>query len=290
MTGRRAVRRAAHSALSLIAPGAGARWATDAFSDTRRLGRKPDNVLPLGARRFEVHGSPDISGGYLWGDPADGAPIALLVHGWATDSSSMHSFVEPMRRLGYTVAAFDAPAHGVWDGSQATMTQYTRAVAAVLDSLEGRVRVIVTHSLGTIASLSGLALRGADLDAMVLLAPACTLGGVLDRWDGAGMRVPAGTVQRVYDELHRRNGVPVSHWDAVRRGAGLSWPVLSLHDPADDWVPYADSETIARELPGVRLVPAPGVGHIGILSSREVSATVTAFVSAHTSRHAPAIP
>ncbi|MFI7013398.1 alpha/beta fold hydrolase [Streptomyces sp. NPDC050164] len=289
MTGRRAVRRVVHGALSAIAPGAAARWATDVFSDTRRLGLRPDNVLPLGARRFAVDGSPDISGGYVWGEPGDGRPTALLVHGWASDSSSMHSFVGPMRHLGFTVAAFDAPAHGVWPGSQATMTQYSGAVAAVLGTL-GNVSVIIAHSLGSIAAISGAALRGAELDALVVIAPTCTLSGVLDRWDGAGLRLGPDTVRRVYAELHRRNGVPVSHWDAVARGEGLDCPVLAVHDPADAVVPYSDAEVIARELPGARLEAAPDVGHIGILSSPRVQAGVSAFVAGHTARDAPVGP
>ncbi|MFB7031369.1 MULTISPECIES: alpha/beta fold hydrolase [unclassified Streptomyces] len=278
MTGRRAVRGAAHGILTALAPGAAARWATDVFSDTRALGLRPDNVLPLGAQRFAVDGSPDVTGGYVWGEPGDGSPTALLVHGWASDSSSMHSFVGPLRGLGFTVAAFDAPAHGVWPGSQATMTQYSRAVAAVLESLGG-ARVVVAHSLGAVAAVSGLALRGEEPEALVLVAPTHTLSGVLDRWDGAGMRIGPGTRERVYAELHRRNGVPVSHWDAVARGASLRCPVLAVHDPADTWVPYADAEAIARALPGARLETVHGVGHIGILSDPGVQALITGFVA-----------
>jgi pimeloyl-ACP methyl ester carboxylesterase len=267
--------------LSALAPGAAARWATDVFSDTRKLGLRPDNVLPLGARRFAVNGSPDITGGYVWGDLSEGTPIALLVHGWASDSSSMHSFIGPLRKLGFCVAAFDAPAHGVWPGSQATMTQYSRAVEAVLGALGG-VRVIVAHSLGSIAAISGLALRGAGLDALVLVAPTCTLGGVLDRWDGAGLGVGPDSVRRIYEELHQRNGVPVSHWDAVVRGADLRCPIMVVHDPADTWVSYSDAEAIARGLPGVRLETVHGVGHIGILSSPKVQDVVSLFVADHT--------
>ncbi|QKW06571.1 alpha/beta hydrolase [Streptomyces sp. NA04227] len=279
----RGLRRLAHSALGAVAPGAGARWTTDVFSSTRTLGIRPDNVLPIGAREFAVDNSPDAPNGYLWGERSPRG-TALLVHGWASDSSSMHSLVTPMRELGFRVAAFDAPAHGVRPGSQATMTQYTRAVGAVLDTL-GDVRVIVAHSLGTIASIGAAAQRpGLALHCMAFIAPAATLGGVLERWEGDGLKLNRAKVEGVYAELHRRNGVPVSHWDAVALGPGLDVPKLTLHDPDDDMVPYSDAEAIAAGLTHVRLERAHGVGHIGILMSREVRATVSDFVAEHANR------
>ena len=51
------------------------------------------------------------------GATAAGSP-RLLVHGWASDSSSMHSLVPPLREIGFTVATFDAPAHGVHQGAR----------------------------------------------------------------------------------------------------------------------------------------------------------------------------
>ncbi|MFI0817422.1 alpha/beta hydrolase [Streptomyces sp. NPDC021098] len=220
--------------------------------------------------------------GFLWGEERTGAGTVLLLHGWAADSSSMHSLVRPMRDLGFKVAAFDAPAHGAWDGDMATMTQYTRAVGAVMNTL-GDVRVVIAHSLGAIAAVGAAAERkGAEVDCMVLMAPACTLGGVLDRWDGAGLRLSQSVVRGVYSELHQRNGVPVSHWDVVALGGSLDQPVLVVHDPDDSTVPYSDGEAVAAGLSNVLLVRAPGTGHLGILMSRDAIATVSAFVAGQT--------
>jgi pimeloyl-ACP methyl ester carboxylesterase len=277
------VRRLAHTVVMSIAPALGGRWATDVFSDTRTFGGQPDNVLPLGARPFEVTGNPDVHGGYLWGDGA--GPIALLVHGWASDSSSMHSLVPPLRELGFTVAAFDAPAHGINKGTTATMTQYTAAVATVLRAL-GEVRVIVAHSLGSIAAVSGAAVAGVDLACMAMIAPTCTLSGVLERWAPTDLRVTRSVVAHVYRELHHRNGVPVSHWDVRARGKGIACPILVMHDPDDRVVPYQDAQTVATALPDVRLVPAPGRGHLGILVASEVRNEVSAFVAQHAWREA----
>ncbi|MBE1534287.1 alpha/beta fold hydrolase [Actinomadura algeriensis] len=281
------VRRLGYAAFGTVAPAAAGRRATDAFSTTRALGLRPDDVVPLGARRFEVGGDPDVRGGYLWGGPArEDGPVALLVHGWGIDSSSMQALVPPLRALGYRVATFDAPGHGVASGSQATMTQFTRATGAVLDALGdafGEVRAVVAHSLGSIAAAGALAARpGASVRCLALIAPTCTLTGVLERWARAELRLRRPVVAEIYRELRRRNGVPVSHWDVAGLGGDLDLPVLVLHDPRDDVVPYAEAEAVAAGLRGARLEDAPG-GHFGILLDPGVRDRVAAFVTRHAS-------
>ncbi|RLU87538.1 delta-12-desaturase [Streptomyces griseocarneus] len=281
------LRRAAHAAVGALLPGVGGRWATDVFSRTRVMGRRPDNVLPLGARTFAIEGHPDVRGGYLWGD--DDAPTALLVHGWGADSTSMHSLVAPLRELGYRVAAFDAPAHGVHEGDKATMTQYTTAVGAALDTLGG-ARVVVAHSLGSIAAVGAVAARPHEsVDCLALVAPTCTLTSVLEGW-ARDERLSRGIVERIHRELHRRNGVPVSHWDVVGLGGGLDLPVLAIHDPGDPVVPFCEAEAVAAGLRDVRLLRAPGRGHMGILMSPEVKSAVSAFVAEHGTRTGETIP
>jgi pimeloyl-ACP methyl ester carboxylesterase len=278
-----AVRRLGYAAFGAVAPGAAGRRATDAFSTTRALGLHPDDVVPLGARRFAVDGDEHVRGGYLWGED-EGGPVALLVHGWGMDSSSMHALVGPLRELGYRVAAFDAPGHGVSEGSQATMTQFTRATGAVLDTL-GDVRVVVAHSLGSIAATGAVAERpDLPVDCMVLIAPTCTLTGVLERWSRSELRLRRPVVEEIYRELRRRNGVPVSHWDVTGLGGGLDLPVLAVHDPGDDVVPFSEAEAVAAGLRDVRLEAAPGgPGHFGILMAAPVRETVGAFIVEHAS-------
>ncbi|WP_416486481.1 alpha/beta fold hydrolase [Streptomyces sp. CL12] len=272
------LRRHAHTALSALAPRAAARWATSIFSSTRTYGLRPDNTLPLGATPFTIHGNHDVTDGFLWNK--DGRGSALLVHGWAANSSSMHSLVPPLRNQGLRVAAFDGPAHGVRKGDQATMTQYTRAIGAALDTL-GDVKVVVAHSLGGIAAIAAVAAHtGRMPECAVLIAPPATLGAVLERWDGGGLRLTPPLVQGIYKELHRRNGVPVSHWDLAARGTALDLPTLILHDPDDPLVPYTDARTITAGLKNAHLADADG-GHTGILMHHTTTTHITHFTTQH---------
>ncbi|OIK28452.1 alpha/beta fold hydrolase [Streptomyces malaysiense] len=278
MTTRR-LRRHAHTALGALAPGAAARWATSVFSSTRTYGLRPDDVLPLGAAHFTVHGDDHVTDGFTWNEDG-GQGSALLVHGWAANSSSMHSLVPSLRELDLRVAAFDGPAHGVRKGDQATMTQYTHSVGAVLDTL-GDVRVVVAHSLGSIAAIGAIAAHtGHRPQCAVFIAPPATLGDVLERWDGAGLRLTRPLIEGIYGELHRRNGVPVSHWDLTGLGASLDLPTLILHDPDDPMVPYTDAQKVAAGLRNARLADRTG-GHAGILMNHGTAAAVSRFTAQH---------
>ncbi|KAB0643214.1 alpha/beta hydrolase [Burkholderia latens] len=274
--GRRAFR-----VLNAFAPHAAGRRAADAFGFTRGYGLAVSDRVPLGAKEAFIDGNEDIDRAYCWDG---GASRVLLVHGWGTDSSSMLSFVKPMQALGFSVAAFDAPAHGRSPGKHTTMTQFTRATGAVLDAIDG-AQVVIAHSLGSIAAVSALAERSrrASLRCIVLIAPTSGLTEVLERWASRDMAFPRPVIERVYAELQRRNGVPVSHWDILARGASLDVPVLVVHDPADAVVPYCEAQRVVAGLQEATLWPAPGAGHGRILSDARVREQVCEFVTRQTS-------
>jgi pimeloyl-ACP methyl ester carboxylesterase len=269
--------RVAYRALNAVVPTFAGRLATDAFGYTRSLTRAPEDRTPLGAQRFPLASHAEIREGYLW--TGRGA-TALLVHGWASDSSSMYGFVRPLRSLGFQVATFDAPAHGISRGKTTTMTRFTRAVKDVLDTL-GDVEVIVAHSLGSIATVAAVMERGLARAprCIVLLSPTCTLTEVLERWSAGHFKLPRRVVEGIFKELHRRNGVPVSHWNIVTLGKGLDVPVLVIHDPGDPVVPFREAERVAASLPRVTLEKAPRLGHVRILSALDVNQRVMAFIS-----------
>lgn len=277
----RLVRRLGHAALGQVAPEVAARRAVRLFTRTRARDASAADLLPLGARRLDVSGAPGIRGGYLWGE--EGAPAALLVHGWGSDSSVMQGLVAPLRALGYRVAAFDAPGHGVCAGRHTTLPEFTAATEAVLDAL-GDVRVVVAHSLGSIVAVAAVSRRlGLAIESLVLLAPARTLSGILDRWAWSELGLRRPIVERMRRELSRCDGLPTSYWDIVGLSGKLGCPMLVVYDPEDIVVPRSDAESIAAGLPGTHLEPMPGYGHLAMLMAPRVRDLVAAFVANHAS-------
>jgi pimeloyl-ACP methyl ester carboxylesterase len=268
-----------------LMPGIAGRIHTSLFIDTRGLDSFPDDLCPLGARRLKVDGVPRVAAVYVWGDDE---PTVLALHGWGTDSTTMSAVVDAVLAGGESVLGFDAPGHGVSPGTQATITEYANAASGVLRRFPS-IHTIVAHSLASIPAVAAVAksetTRVRDL---LLLAPACSLSQVLDRW-AMQRNLPEPVVRRIYSELDRRDGIPVSHWDIRTLGLPSSVRVRILHDPTDTAVPLRDSLLIAEAIPAEIQEVATGTGHDGLIGSAEMRAAVKACLQpeAHSSRESP---
>jgi pimeloyl-ACP methyl ester carboxylesterase len=255
-----------------MVPGTAGRVHTSLFTNTRKLGTFPDDLCPLGARRVAVHDIPRVAAVYAWGE---GEPTVLALHGWGTDSTTMSGIVNASLALGESALCFDAPGHGVSPGTTATITEYANATSAVLQRFPS-IQIVVAHSLGGIVAVAAIAeSEKTSVRDLVLLAPACSLSHVLDRW-AAQRRVPRTVVLRVYSELDRRDGVPVSHWDIRTLGIPRTVRVRILHDPADASVPLRDSYLIAEAISAEVQEVTTGTGHDGLIGSAETRAALDA--------------
>ncbi len=238
---------------------------TAMFVHTRGLDRPSADLCPLGARRVDITGVPRVATAYLWGD---GPPTVLALHGWGTDSTVMSAAADTAAANGAATISFDAPGHGVSPGSQATITEYADAVGAVLHHFPS-IRIVVAHSLAAIAAAAAIgASEPTDVRDVLLLAPACSLAGVLRRWS-AQRGLPPAVTALIADELFARDGVPVAHWDVRTLGVARDVRVHILHDPEDRSVPIDDARRIAAALP-VRLDEVPGAGHHGIVAGEHM--------------------
>ena len=248
---------------------------TAIFVNTRGLDRPANDMCPLGARRIELTDVHRVGVAYQWGDKSPGV---LATHGWGTDSTTMSSVVTAAVTHGESVLCFDAPGHGASSGSQATVGEYTEAVHAVLHRFPS-IHTVVAHSLSAIAVVAAIARsKPAGMRSLLLLAPACSLSGVLDRWS-AQRRLPAGVAALIANELHRRDGVPISHWDIRTLDLDTDVRISILHDPQDRSVPMSESLLIAAG-GRAQLNAVPGAGHHGILSGEHMRGALTSLLGA----------
>ncbi len=91
---------------------------------------------------------------------------------------------------------------------------------------------------------------------------------------------------QVYDRTTDFAASQTNHWildggEPVPAGLGdIAVPTLVLHGTDDPFFPFPHGEALAREIPGARLVPMPGVGHE--YPPRQVWPTVLPAIVAHT--------
>ncbi|MEP6471948.1 MAG: alpha/beta fold hydrolase [Acidobacteriota bacterium] len=276
---RRAVLRALRGSfryIGRVSPSLSARLAEHLFRTPPRYPRlkREEHFLAL-ARRS---GTP-FPGGPLptwtWGK----GPAVLLVHGWGGQAGRLTPFVGPLTRAGFSVVAFDAPAHGGAPGRHSALPEFVDAVRAV-EREHGPFEAAIGHSLG--AAACALAVRGGlDIRSVVLLAPPADpekYSGRFAKFFG----IPAGTRDAMKKRLVGRYRTEWAHL-RVSGGPGSSRArLLVFHDPRDWKVPIKDGLEIVASWPRAELVQTPGLGHHRIVRDPAVIANAVAFLSGKT--------
>ena len=192
----------------------------------------------------------------------------VLVHGWTSEAAFMTAFVEPLRRSGMRVVAFDFPAHGHSPGRRTNLAECARAMLAVCDHY-GPIHAAVAHSFGGFVSL--LVAEGGPpmphahaIERFVLIACPNRLADVTHNF--AGHLGLSERARRAYEHhLERVGHRAVASFSAVELLGTVSAPALIIHGCDDAEVPFRSAEEIARLCPQARLLAFEGIGHRTIL-------------------------
>ncbi|WP_187266052.1 alpha/beta fold hydrolase [Alkalisalibacterium limincola] len=217
--------------------------------------------------------------GRAWGE----GPVALVMHGWGSESGRLQAVIEALVANGMRVVAFDAPGHGrsgpsEWGPRRAHLLEFGRTLLAAEHAF-GPLHALVAHSGGCTAAAWAMQ-QGLRTRRVVLLAPLARpmdyaarfqrlLGfsdAVMRRWLGRAER----RLGFAWDELDMRltpSRVPVP-------------PTLVVHDRDDTDTPWTDGEAVAEHWPDARLLSTQGLGHRGVLKDAGVLAELAAFLRA----------
>jgi len=209
---------------------------------------------------------------------AHARPTVLLAHGWSSRAARLTAFVEPLRRAGFSVVAFDAPAHGESSGVQLDMSSYVDALRTVIERA-GPVHGIIGHSFGGRASLLLLAAAQlADVRAIALLAVPPDVSYMLEQFKLVlNLR---RDVQHLLDRAFTaRFGAPPERHSPEDHAHPIHTSALLLHDSDDDVAPIAHACALARQLPTARLIITRGLNHCSLLTHPPVIDAVTAFMT-----------
>ena len=166
------------------------------FRPTRRRTTAKEQEWLDRATNFQVRVHDKTIQCWKWGD---GPPI-LAVHGWNGRGINLHPLFAPLLQQGFAVVTFDAPAHGVSDGTHTNYFEMTDTVRAMVNAMGKRSVVgIVAHSLGGSAVINCLSKEGMNLKT-VLIAPALRLRELLyNTFNNQG--VPATIYKSIIREI-----------------------------------------------------------------------------------------
>jgi pimeloyl-ACP methyl ester carboxylesterase len=214
-------------------------------------------------------------------DAQEGAPVALLVHGWGGHARQLLPLAEALAQQGWQPVVLELPAHGRSPGSTSNLPQFARAIEYVASRLlaQGRaVRLLAGHSLGANAAAYA-ASRGLALERLVLLAPPAS-PRAYTRYFAQVFGLREATRAGLQERIEQREGVLMHQFEPRAVGPRIAVPTLVVHDRGDRINGFADGEAFAGAIAGARLVATEGLGHRRLLQDAEALAHVVGFASA----------
>lgn len=208
---------------------------------------------------------------YRWGN---GERRVLLVHGWAGQAAQFFALIAALRDHGFSVTAFDAPAHGGSSGVFASGPAFARA-ARIVDELHGPFYGVVAHSLGAAATTIALS-QGLKVQRAVFFAPVAYVEDLLETF--IKLRgLPEPLAVKLREGFAARYSAGIISVPLMAKAFQI--PVQIFHDPDDSYLSFWHGESIAEAWPEATLVPAHGAGHWRILRDQTVVEGTVAFLA-----------
>lgn len=211
------------------------------------------------ARRYTIDANGTKLQCFHW--PGKG-PTVLLLHGWESNSGRWFAFFEPLRKAGYSIHAFDAPAHGGSGGKRFNALIYAEAIDAFLKHLDAAPRYWIGHSAGGMAAIWYLTeMQPAyEPDQLICMAVPGELENFIDKFcDFVGVH---DKVKRGIDEQFRRKlNLSFKDISFINYAKNLRIPGLIVHDECDDLAPIDGAYLMHANWAGSSLITTRDCGH-----------------------------
>ena len=223
-------------------------------------------------RQFSLLADGRLVVGWRWGS----GPVVYLAHGWGSRGGRLAAFLAPLVAAGHAVVTWDAPGHGASGRGMSSVPEFARALAAVVAN-QGTAHAIIGHSMG--ASATALAASwGVTARRFAFIAPAANLGRSASTFATA-LGVRPEVMQGLRARTEKRLRFSWEELDVPTIAAGMTAPLLVVHDREDPTVPFSEGERIAAAWPDARLVETRGLGHRILVRDPKVVGEVIEFVT-----------
>jgi pimeloyl-ACP methyl ester carboxylesterase len=273
--------------LSAVAPDAAAWMAERLFMTPPKVPAPASEKAALGgARRFHIPFGRRALTAWFWsGGDGQARPSVLLVHGWGGRAGQLAPIAQHLLNAGFSVVAFDAPAHGDSGGRETNLLEFADAIAAVVSAF-GTVAGTVAHSMGGAAAAIALG-RGVPLGPTAVIGAPTDLLAQTHRF-AAALGLPEAVRARLQRRVERRVGRPFRAFTLAAQPRPTS-PFLVVHDRGDGEIPYEDGRRLA-EAWNTELYTTEGLGHRRILRNPAVLSRISAFLAGDGVLARPVVP
>lgn len=193
---------------------------------------------------------------YIWPGTAE---TVLLVHGWESNTHRYKVLIEKLRNEGYTVIAFDAPAHGYSDGPNLYVPLYDEAMQLIKQKYEPAY--VVGHSIGAMTAIYNQNKHpDAHIKRMVILGAPDRLEDMLAESEQL-LGLSRKTTQVMDAYFKKRFGFTKRDLSSATLAEAIMIPGLIIHDKDDSITPAYGSEIIHEHWPNSSLILTTGLNH-----------------------------
>jgi len=213
--------------------------------------------------------------GWRWKSENPNASKILIVHGFNSYSYKFEKYVSLLKREGFEVLAFDAPAHGLSDGKRINALLY-RDMIFQIEKNYGSLFGIMAHSLGGLSAALA-AEKITSLQKLVLIAPAAETNRAVNNFFTL-TRLNQSIKKDFVQLLTELAGQPISYFSVGRALHTISAKTLWVHDIEDAICSFDDVVPVqSMNLPLVQFYITKGLGHSRIYKEHKVAKEIVSF-------------
>ena len=216
--------------------------------------------------------------GHRWEPQSTNGKKVLLAHGFRSYGLKFEHLAKALMEKGYTVYAFDAPAHGNSDGKKVEAISYSHMILEA-DRIFGPFVAGVGHSFGGLSlALASEQFTDPAGRKIIFIAPATETS----RSIGDLFRIiPVRQAIRdaFFDLVKEMAKVPVSHFSVNRIVQSTPCSVLWIHDENDEICPLSDLKTSLDKAPdNVQFLITKRLGHNQVYKDPGVVSRLVEFI------------
>lgn len=271
------IQRFALQACCSAAPTLGLKVALYHFTNTRKRRQYSFDELPekVQSRKLTYRDGHIVT--HSWGD---GEKIIYLVHGWESNASMMKAFIYPLLEKGFTVVAFDMPAHG-HSSKQATHLNDFVATLEYVISIFGKPFGILAHSFGGTATVLLMRQKNHLLPKkLCLISPMRSLNSHLQVFNSI-TGLSDLMMEKLLIQLQKKYALDSKLTDIAELIGDLPIPGLLIHDEHDQLIPVEVGDYLADMWQGASYIKTQSLGHRKILKDPGVIASATDYMVEH---------
>jgi pimeloyl-ACP methyl ester carboxylesterase len=183
----------------------------------------------------------------------------LLLHGWESNSFRWRNLIGHLKREGFGVMAFDAPAHGHSSGSIFNILRYTECTQTIVTRYNPDY--IIGHSVGGMTAVyHQYRFPDNPLKKVISIGAPAEFSDVMNRYQNL-----LGFNDRVLNALDayykKHFGFGIEDFTTAEYAKNITIPGLLIHDELDLVAPFCASEKVHAHWNNSQLIRTQGLGH-----------------------------